>query len=367
MAMSDSEDLMPGRLLLTRYGADIPELCYQIIKLGLTVLEKRPRKSWLRYFLKPEYQTIDSEQLLEIIQHDFLKLENKLFLTSEAANLPPPRKIDAEASFLRAPHPEPDKEKRESESKPSDSSVEKEPRGNLDNKFLLRMTIEDHESHIKKSPNVFSFLGKVWFIKFNNEEWGLYPDYEKYKYLANLLSLSSEITEGGKGEYAIHIVGLLARVKGNELPAESEVEPDEEGLSHTYLSEEITKEEIGRIGEIGHQLLDQLRQARMSQDQERIHKVLDIIGKYRSHLLKEYGIRTRVSDDEKKFKFKTLHRSGKEIEKVRQLVNSQLSNAIRDLGKHMPLFATHLERSVKTLAYKAVYSPEHPIPWLVST
>ena len=367
MAMSNSEDLMPGRLLLTHYGADIPELYYQIIKLGLTVLEKRPRKSWLRYFLKPEYQRINSEQLLEIIQHDPQKLENKLFLASEAANLPPPRKIDAEASLVRAPHSESDKQKLESESRPSDSSVGKEPRASLDNKFFLRMAIEDHESHMKNSPNVFSLLGKVWFIKFNNEEWGLYPDYEKYKYVANVLSLSSEATEGGKGEYTIHIVGLVAKVKGNELPDENEVEPDEEGLSHTYLSEEITKEEIGRIGEIGHQLLDQLREARKSQDQERIHKVLEIIARYRSHLLREYGIRTRVSEDEKRIKFKSLHRSGKEIEKVRQLVKNQISNAIRDLGKHMPLFATHLEHSLRTTDYKAVYSPEQPISWTIST
>jgi hypothetical protein len=228
------------------------------------------------------------------------------------------------------------------------------------------MTIEDHESGLKDSPNVFSLLGKVWFIKFNNEEWGLYPDYEKYRYLANLLSLSSETTDGCKGQYSIHIAGLLARVKGNELPAENEVEPGEEGLSHTYVSEEIAKEEIGRIGEIGHQLLDQLRHARESQDQERIRKVLDIIGKYRSHLLKEYGIRTRVSDDEMKITFKSLHRSADELEKVRQLVDNQLSNAIRDLGKHMPLLGAHLEHSVKTGALKAIYSPEHPIPWTIS-
>lgn len=367
MATSKSEDLIPGRLLLAQFEADIPELCYQIIKLGLTVLEKRPRKSWLRYFLKAEYERFDSEELLGIIQDDPQKLGNKLFLVSETAKLTPPRERHTEAPLSETPRPEPDNEKSGSESQVSDSSLQKEAALSLDNKSLLRMTIEDHERETKNSPNVFSLLGKAWFIKFKNEEWRLYPDHEKYRYVASMLSLTGEPAEGGKGEYAIHIVGLVAKVKGNELPAESEVEPDEEGLSHTYLSEEIPKEEIGRIGEIGHQLLNQLREARKSQDQGRIHKVQEIIARYRSHLLREYGIRTRVSEDEKRIKFKSLHRSGKEIEKVRQIVKNQISNAIRDLGKHMPLFAAHLESSLRTTDYKTVYSPQQPILWTIST
>jgi hypothetical protein len=370
MAMSKSNNLIPGEQLIARLGIgiiDIAELSYLIIKSGLTVLEERPKKSWFRRFRKPEYRRIESQELLEIIQHDPAKLGSKLFLLSEIERLPPPRvkpRYNIPSPSLEEVPP--------SKSETTKPELEVEPWGRAEAciapnwELLLKKTIEDHEDQIKNNANVFSLLGKIWFIKFNNEEWGLYPDHEKYKYVANLLNLSSEPTEGGKGEYAIHIVGLVARVKGNELPAEEDVKPDEEGLSHSYLSEEITKEEIGRIGEIGRQLLDQLREARRSQDQERVQKVLDIIAKYRAHLLKEYGIRTRISDDEKSIKFKSLHRSGKEIEKVRQLVKNQISNAIRDLGRHMPLFATHLEHSLRTKASKAVYSPEHPIVWTVS-
>ena len=368
MAMPQSKDFISGVLLIDKLGIDITELSYFIIKFGLTVLEEVPKKSWLRYFVKPEYRRADSEELLEIIQHDPDKLHRKLFLLSEIEKLPPPRACSdpdlEEALVVRS---ESDKADLALESLPSDSSFEKEARVSLDNRSLLRQTFELHETQIKQSPNVFSLLGGVWFIKFKNEEWGLYPDQEKYKYVANLLSLSSETTGGGKGEYAIHNVGLVARVKGNELPPDKDVKPEDGDLSHFYLSEELTKEEIGRIGEIGHQLLDQLREARKSQDQDRIHKVQDIIARYRSHLLKEYGIGTRVSDDEKRITFKSLHRSGKEIEKVRQLVKNQISNAIRDLSKHMPLFATHLQHSLKTGSEKAVYSPKNPIVWTVST
>jgi len=368
--MPQSNNLIPGRLLLEKLGINIPQLSYMIIKFEFTVLEQQPKKFWLRSFLKPEYRKTDSEELLEIIQHDPEKLRYKLFLLSEIEKVPPhrvkPKDNGPSPCPAKIPPPQSDGSEPELESMGEITSISGQLLP-LSSESLLKEAIEDHEAAIKNNPNVFSRLGRVWFIKFKNEKWGLYPDQEKYKYVANLLSLSSETTGGRKGEYAIHIVGLVARVKGNELPLDTDVKPDDEDLSHSYLSEEITKEEIGRIGEIGHQLLDQLREARKSQDHDRILKVQDIIAKYRSHLLKEYGMRTRVSDDEKRITFKSLHRSGKEIEKVRQLVKNQISNAVRDLSKHMPLFGKHLQHSLKTGSEKAVYSPEYPIAWTVST
>ncbi|RQW91257.1 MAG: hypothetical protein EHM79_00935 [Geobacter sp.] len=368
--VSKSENLIPGGQLIAKLGTDIFGLCYLVIKSGLTVLEERPKKSWFRRFRKPEHRTIDLEELLEIIQADPEKLRYKLFLLSETEKVPPhrvKRKDNGSKPDLRVvPGTESEMANPGLESKPLDSY---KPEHSIEPNYelLLRETIEHHESDIKNSPNVFSLLGRVWFVKFNNQEWGLYPDHEKYKYVANLLSLSSETTGGSEGEHAIHIVGLVARVKGDELPPDNDVKMDDGDLGHMDLSKEITKEEIGRIGEIGDQLLDQLLEARKSQDQNRIHKIQNIIARYRSHLLKEYGIKTRVSDDEKRIVFKSLHRSSEEIEKVRQIVKNQIVNAIRDLSKHMPLFATHLQHSLKTSAFKASYSPEDQIVWTVST
>lgn len=368
MAMPQSKDLIPGDLLLARLGIDIAELSYLIMKYRLTVFEELPKKFWLRYFVKSKYRRTELEELLEIVQNDPEKLDSKLFLRSEIENLFQRKSsYTADLAAAETANSESDKVDLELESKPSDFYNGKDAHPSLDNKFLLRQTIEHNETQIKQNPNVFCLLGGVWFIKFKNEEWGLYPDHEKYRYIAYLLNLTSETTGSGKVEYAIHILGLLARVKGDELPPDNDVKPDDGDLSHMDLSKEITKEEIGRIGEIGNQLLDQLQEARKSQNQDRIYKVQDIIARYRSHLLKEYGIKTRVSDDEKRITFKGLHRSSEEIEKVRQLIKNQMSNAIREVSKNMPLFATHLQHSLRTTDYKAVYSPEHPLPWTVST
>jgi len=87
--MFKNKNLIPGRLLLARFGTDIPELSYLTIKFRLTVLEG-PKKSWFRNFRQPEYRRINLEELLEIMQYDAEELDNGLFLLSEIEKIPPP-------------------------------------------------------------------------------------------------------------------------------------------------------------------------------------------------------------------------------------------------------------------------------------
>ena len=171
--MSRAEDTIRGELLIVQLRTSIFELSYLIIKHGLTVLEP-PKKSWLNYFVRPKYGRTDPEGLLEIIQNDPEKLRHKLFLLSEIQKVPPPPILPvdtgAEACISEASRPESEEPKTELESERSGFDVGTQALISPNYEVLLRATIENHESDIKNSANVFSLLGKVWFIKFKDKE-----------------------------------------------------------------------------------------------------------------------------------------------------------------------------------------------------
>jgi hypothetical protein len=200
--MFKNKNLIPGRRLLARLGIDIPELSYLTIKFGLTVLEG-PKKSWFRNFRQLEYRRIDSEEVLEIIQYDAEKLDNGLFLLSEIEKIPPPAikpKKDNRPSRRVEEMPRQESQVAESTNSYGQTFFRLDP----GDKLLLKDAIEDHEEKIRNSHNVFSLLGAVWFIKFKNEEWGLYPDREKYRYIACVLSLCEGNPESYDSEYSIY-------------------------------------------------------------------------------------------------------------------------------------------------------------------
>jgi hypothetical protein len=237
---------------------------------------------------------------------------------------------------------------------------------------LLRDVIEDHEGQIKDKSNVFSLMGRVWFVKFAQLEWGLYPDQEKYRYIANVVGLCDGYPRPGDTEYSIYNTDLCAKVKGepagNTLTgADSAALKDlsEADLSNSDLSDTLSVEDIRKFREMGYDLLEQLEDARDTLNPDRVKKAQDNIDAYRSHLSNEYGIIALVSTDEKKISFKIRYRPSKEIEKLRQLVKNQINKAIKDFDT-MPRLKSHLEHSVKMRSNKTFYAPELPTAWYVS-
>ena len=394
--MSRTVTAISGELLFRQVRASRSGLGYLIIKHGLTVVEP-PIARAKKPSGKPKYVMTDPEELLEIIQYDPGALRNMLFLLSEIDKVCPPGievEYDNTKSFCIGQIPFPvspaEPQRAYLGGKSSLFSIELEAkRGDFgaaevymyDTKDSLKDTIEYHETQIKQSPNVFSLLGKVWFIKFKNEEWGLYPDQEKYRYIANVLSLCDGSPKPYDTEYSIYNTDLCAKVKGESTgdnPVEagtalkelseadlSEDDLSKDDLSKSDLSDTLSVEELKSFKKQGYDLLEQLGDARKGGNQDRIKKSEENIHSYQLYLFNEYGIKTGISKDEKKLSFKVHYRPGSEIEKLRQVVKNQINNAIKNFDR-MPKFKSHLQRSLHTGVRKTVYSPEQPLGWTVS-
>ena len=224
---------------------------------------------------------------------------------------------------------------------------------------------------LKRSPNVFALIGRVWFVKFAQREYGLFPDQEKYRYIANVLSLCEGNPKAHDAEYSIYNTDLCAKVKGEPIGENPEdtgtalKEFGEADLGNCDLSDKLSLDEFRSFKKQGYDLLDQLWDARMGGNQDRIKKSEKNVDSYRLYLFNEYGIKTGISKDEKKLSFKVRHRPGPELEKLRQVVKNQINNAIKDFDR-MPRFKVHVQHSIRTGTHKTVYTPEHPIVWTVS-
>jgi hypothetical protein len=389
--MSRRTKAITGEQLMAKWHIDEYDLSYLILKHELTVLDP-PKIPILKTFLRSRHVRTDSEKFLKIIMNDPHSLQQKLFLVEEIENMGDLSSIYIERSKqkmrsflssledLSSGQPEPrSPEKDDSEqslpvrySRKSPASRTRTPSREFNKAFgitdesMLKDAIEDHESEIKSTPNVFSLIGKVWFVKFKNDEWGLYPDQEKYKYIATLLSLSNENPKDKELEYSIYNVDLMVKVKGKKISAEAPNYDEQGDLSRSDLAETFSSEDVGRFRESWHEILEELREARESGDQKLVNETQDKIDRYRSILLNDYGIQTMISKDETRVFFKTLHRASAENEKVRQIVKNQINNAIKDFKEHMPMFGRHLRHSLKTKLYNTLYSPENHILWHVS-
>jgi hypothetical protein len=227
---------------------------------------------------------------------------------------------------------------------------------------LIKDIIEGHESDIKKNWFVFSLIGKVWFIKFKNKEWGLYPDLEKYKYIAHLLELTKLYSKSR--EYSIYNSDLIAKIKGIGVSHENDNEDLRKDLTESDLGKDLTSDEFKRFKNIGYDLLEDLNRAKQTGGPIREKLAEENFKTYQSHILNEYGIKSYISKDGSKISFGIYHRSSKEIEKLRQLIKNQINNAIKDFIKSMPMLGQHLQRSLSTKLYKTRYTPEG-IQWLV--
>ncbi len=398
--MSLRKDTINGKRLAAKWGIDdIHELSYHILKYDLSVLDP-PKNLILKLFSKPNNFRIDSDKILEIIQSNPRKLYDKLFLADEIdkvskeINFSSLTKTKSESSVsdsntgVKYRRSEPQETShpvtKGDRSKPQETDIVtvddclqldfevdeivsgKEKKTDAVPEKALKDVIEDHEGNIKKYSNVFSLIGKVWFVKFKKQEWGLYPDQKKYKYIGHLLGLPDNSLDGEYPEYSIPNADLVAKVRGKEITEEPHAGIEQDGLNGSFLADTLSPEEIENLKKIGYNFLEKLNEGEKSGNQNLIDDAQKQIDEYRSYLLNEHGIKATISVVGHKIHFKSLHRSGGENEKIRQLVKNQTNNAIKDFQDHMPMLRNHLKNSLKTKVYATTYSPQTHISWHVS-
>jgi hypothetical protein len=251
----------------------------------------------------------------------------------------------------------PPKEEKDKKEKLHPKKTKKKP------SVILKNVIEEHERDIKINPNVFSLIGNVWFVKFKNQEWGLYPDHEKYKYIVYLLELTKSFSENH--DYYIYNSDLISKIKDKSASSANDDAALKEDLNESDLGKELTSEDFKKFQDIGYNLLEELNVAKQVEDPIKQKEAEEGFKTYQSHILNEYGIKSQISDDGLKIYFGIYYRPSKEGEKLRQLIKNQTNNAIKDFKEGMPKLAKHLKLCIKTKLKKTVYMPEQ-IHWLVS-
>jgi hypothetical protein len=381
--MSLRKDTINGERLAAKWGIyDINELSYRILKYDLSVLD--PPKNFIsKLFFKPDNFRIDLDKALKIIQSNPRKLYDKIFLADEIDKITekihlaslnktksesPASGSKAEGKYCRPiPKETSDLEIRKFQEMDWKFMFGGEKKTNAKPEKTLKNVIEDHEGSIKNYSDVFSLIGKVWFVKFQKQEWGLYPDQQKYKYIAHLLSLPDNNHDEEDPEFSIPNTDLVAKVKGKKITEEHHIDIEQDGLNDSVLADTLTPQDIKKFKEVGYDLLEKLNEGKKSGNQELIDAAQKEIDKYRSYLLNEYGIKAIISMVMHKINYKSLYRPGKENEKIRQLVKNQTNNAIKDFQDHMPMLGKHLKQSLKTKVYTTTYSPQTHINWHVST
>jgi hypothetical protein len=366
--MSLRKDTIDGKRLAAKWGITEYELSYRILKYDLSVLDP-PRIPILKLFCNPKNFWIDSDKILEIIQSNPRELYNKLFFIDEIDKIT--KKIDfASLTKTKSEYSRSKGMVRYALAPLSRTELargKKKKTNSISAAEMLKFVIEDHEGNIKNSSNVFSLIGKVWFVKFKKQEWGLYPDQQKYKYVAHLLNLPDNNNDEEDPEFSIPNTDLVAKVKGKEITEEHHADNEQDGLNDSVLADKLSPEEIQRFKEIGYDLLEKFNEGEKSGNQNLMNDTQKQIDEYRSYLLNEHGIKATIIIAGHKIHFKSLHRPGGENEKIRQLVKNNTNNAINDFYGHMPMLQKHLRKSLKTKVYTTTYSPQSHISWHVST
>jgi len=377
-----------GESLAIDLNIDLYELYFLTLKHNLTVLEI-PVLTSFNEISYPKYNRVDTESLLKIIQIEPTWLYEKLFFTYELQNIVEFERISSpyvyyeERSFEKQLmpleyHPEftsfEDKMEIVSsfvDEKLGDSAEDEiqlynqSKQKQKDYPSSIKNIIEDHEDNIKENFNVFSLLGKVWFVKYQQKEWSLFPDKEKYHYIFHLLKLTT--LDEDHAELSIYNTDLILKIKEKNISIGFYQTSFEDELHKSELDDPIDPSSFQSIKDIGFKLFQELTKAKKSKKTDEVKEKQKLFDKYRSYLFNEYGIKCNISSDESEIYFKRYHRPSGEIEKLRQLIKNQIRNAINDIKDCMPSFGRHLVNSLKTKSYKTLYLPEDRIRWHVST
>ncbi len=235
-----------------------------------------------------------------------------------------------------------------------------------DPELTLKLVVEAHNEEIETNPNVFSLLGKAWFVKFNRNEWGIYPELEKYKYIALLLELFSYTNDPDNLDFSISNLELVGKVKGKkyEVKIFKDKEHGEDLYDEAKNAEILTKEEIDSLKQVGYNLLSKLKKAKQWDNYNLINELDEELDKYKAYLQKNYGIIPKFGDGN--IKFKIRKRPKPEYEKIRQLIKNQINNAIDDFRDRMPSLFQHLKNCIRLKSFDTTYLPEAKIYWHVS-
>jgi len=360
------KNIIWGDKVIKEWGVSYHELSYIILKQNLSILD--PAKLFTRQRRYDfDYFKLDSEQLIETIQESPRLLRYRAFwkpeiqkATDYVSLLPrktcEPYDYNSGIRFSRVAEDSQPFKKDKTETQPQ--QAQDEPYSGLKN------IIEEHEGNLKNYSNVFSLIGKVWFVKFKNQEWGLYPDHEKYKYIAYVLDSTKSVP--GKLGYSVYNLDLKGKVKGKSVSSENYDTVLKEDLNVSDLGTDLTPEEYRRFKDIGYELLEELNEAKQSDDPVKEKEAEEDFKKYQSHILNEYGIKSQISKDGLKIYFGTYYRSSKDSEKLRQSIKNQINNAIKDFKESMPTLSIHLRNSLKIKLDRTLYSPEHRAHWQIA-
>jgi hypothetical protein len=360
--MIENNSAITAKELAAKWGVDLFNLAYIILKHNLSVLSP-PEQSSSEAIFNIKEALLSPEKVLETIGLDHFKLSDKLFLREEIDNFNLEAgllKIYAIASTLAQ------KKMRsklgEVETKPTIPGEQHSKETPKDITFL-RDLVESHEPSIRKRPNVFSLVGRNWFIKYNQTEWGLYSDYEKYKYIASILSLSS----GGNGGHQSSIDNrVLVLMINNNLPDDISTAEDEiEDLNNLDMGDNISDQDRARLKDLGNQLASKIKAAELSDDPEYKREVQEQFDEFRRIMSSTYGIACGISPRGGIF-FQNHFRASNELEKLRNIIRGHVRKAIKDFSDRMPILSKHLQNSIKLQQFQTSYSPEQPTPWYVS-
>jgi hypothetical protein len=378
-----------GKELINKWNTGIHELSYLILKHDITVLDPSNLPK-IKFSFNPDDYKIDSEKVLDIILNDPNSLSAMLFWLPDLTRLAIAKDISSLKSKATSKPSslaeEISSHKQKSPSKPHSSNPdtgvrycrksrkgyspfsrtepEKHVKDTTKSEKTIKNIIEDQEEKIQQHSNVFSLIGKVWFVKFNQQEWGLYPDQKKYKYLAYLLNLSANIGTNDLREVSIENYALTDCVNPkSDLPKKNNYceENSDELVSAEYLS----KEEIWLVKDNLKNLLDKIAVAKDYDDENMIKHAEEEFYEYVRHL-KSQGVIPVIKDDGNKIYLKCHKRLNAEGEKIRQTVKNNIRNAIKDFKDKMPSLVEHLENFCKTKLTETIYHPIPPTSWFVS-
>jgi hypothetical protein len=348
------QKLINGSDLRIHWKIDYPQIAYIILKRDISVLAL-PRKFNSKSSFDPKDYKIGISELTHNLKSDPYFLSDKAFWIPDIVKLSEyVKSLPTHPKYIYPDYKDTIKQKRagsgRNEIKPK--IVEANP---------IKKIIEFHEKDIKNNSNVFSLLGKVWFVKFKEHEWGLYPDNEKYKYIASLLSLTSSNLNDIK--YSIYNSDLIARIKKLNGAVDAKDYEAKEELNESDLRDQLSYHEFQRLKDIGYDLLEKIKETKSTGKQFEIKIAERNFKIYQETMLNEYGVLCKQSGE--KLYFKTYLRSSKEVEKLRQLVKNQIGNAIKDFSEEMPKLATHLKNSISTKSIETSYEPETRLQWKV--
>ena len=351
-------------VLAHNYKAASDILAYLVLKYDLPVLRLPQKKAALVDNYLSEEHFLSTLQLIDCLKKntDFIKtLHFRKCDSAILSDYKPPPKAQPEKIRDASPFVTDSKEYFPEQIA---RDVPRASFGKVDPPFAqIKNTIEEHDLNVKENDNVFKKLGKVWFLKYNIEEFGLFPDNEKYEYIYFLLDLTS--TDANTSHGSVYNTELVAKVK-KALPIDDEGVVGNNDLNYTDFQNELTHRDIKKFKEVGQSILERLNNANKRNNQDDIKSAEKELSKYQSHLLNEYGIRSWVGKDGGTLNFKRYHRTIKELEKIRQLVKNQINNAIKDFDDSMPAFSRHLKLSIKVKSNETIYMPEQKIKWYLA-